>query len=677
MKQTTSKKPRRTVQFGIQKQLILFIFLPVLAVSILVLGLAYATLSSTAYASAKVVSENESSKAADTFTTMIQERVAPVEALASRLSATVATDSQAREELEKSFHAELGGMADKYAGSWVVWKDMPLTIDMQPLAVTLGKAVLAEGTAQASEPYLMGDVRVFSFATPILSSTGEIAGVAGVEIPLNFLQSYVKDIKVYETGYFRILSNTGIVVAHPSEARLDKFSGELDEQGQGAYLEVIQNGLTKTSTEFSAALGVDTFKTITPIRIGTTLWSTGTVLTRDQILAEANAAILRVMLIGSVFVLLLGGIILWVSLTLSRAMHWTAYVAEQIVALDVRKDVPDALLKRSDEIGLFARTFQGVLKSLRSFISGSASNSSALTRFADELALVSQRTSSLSAEIARTVEDIAMGATEQAKDTDVAVARVQAFGDLVAAEQQELAVLNGTSDKVMRLKEQGMHSVRDLVERAKATRQASSDIQTVLDEANASAEKIQQASDMIRQIADQTNLLALNAAIEAARAGESGRGFTVVAEEIRKLAEQSDNFTDQIARVLEDLRSRMQAAMRTMESLTASVRAQSDSVAQTERQFDGIADAIAETRKAIAVINTSGQNMLAKKEDIIHAISTLADVSQQNAAATEEINASVEEQSASMDEIAEASASLAELAKTMETDISRFRYTTE
>ena len=191
---------------------------------------------------------------------------------------------------------------------------------------------------------------------------------------------------------------------------------------------------------------------------------------------------------------------------------------------------------------------------------------------------------------------------------------------------------------------------------------------------NESAEKIERASLMIKSIAEQTNLLALNAAIEAARAGEAGRGFAVVAEEIRKLAEQSSEFTEEISAIILDLTNKTEHGVSKMEDVSKIVESQNLSVKDTNEKFEGIAQALKRMEGLIEDVISSGKTMEEKKNFITGIMENLSAISQESAAGTEEASASVEEQTATMTEIANASEELANLAKEMQESISRFKY---
>ncbi len=193
-------------------------------------------------------------------------------------------------------------------------------------------------------------------------------------------------------------------------------------------------------------------------------------------------------------------------------------------------------------------------------------------------------------------------------------------------------------------------------------------------ETDKSAASIRVASDMIKNIAKQTNLLALNASIEASRAGESGRGFAVVAEEIRKLAEQSNNFADEISHIIVELTNNTGASVKVFDEVEKIMESQTVSVENTVEKFNGIREAIEKIKVIIEELNSSGNNMTIKKEEMIETIENLSAISEENAAATEEASASIEMQTNSITEIASASESLAKLASDLQLEINKFNY---
>lgn len=347
--------------------------------------------------------------------------------------------------------------------------------------------------------------------------------------------------------------------------------------------------------------------------------------------------------------------------------------AEKIADLDITEDITENITKREDEIGSLGKSIEAITYNLRMFVENVSEASQKVAASSEKLTATTQESSIAAEEVAKTIEEIAKGASDQAVDTEQGVSKVSDLGQLIEKDQQYKKELMLSANEVIKLKDEGFETLEDLVEKTDSNSNASKEIYEAIVNTNKSAEKIENASLMIKNIASQTNLLALNAAIEAARAGESGRGFAVVAEEIRKLAEQSNLFTEEISLVIKDLTSKTENAVDRMKEVSNLVVAQTASVETTRVKFEGISESIIKTKILIEELEKSALIMEDRKAEIIDIIQNLSAIAEENAAGTEEASASVEEQTASMAEISNSSEALAKLAEELQTSIARFK----
>lgn len=483
-----------------------------------------------------------------------------------------------------------------------------------------------------------------------------------------------------KNGYAYIMGIDGTLYAHPERDNVlnqRNVLGDIETNGEfknwGLAIEKL--GVGNEGVVNYELLGSKRYIGVVPME--STGWLVGVGAHEKDVLGGLHN-LRNIILIGTIVFMIFGILAaMYLGKSISKPITELSNIIERISNYDITIDEDSAAmnyLKRKDEIGDISKSLLTMNKNLLNLIKNISESAQYVASSSEELTATSQQSSTASEEVARAIEDIAAGASDQARDTEKGALDVEELGRQIDNIQREIEFLNKGTEEINTLKNEGLEIIKDLVEKTNISNNAAREIHEIILNTNESAEKIESASLMIKSIAEQTNLLALNAAIEAARAGEAGRGFNVVAEEIRKLAEESNRFTEEITEIIHELTEKTGNSVNTMEEVNKIAQSQKDSVELTNNKFKGIANSIDDMKKLMYSIYESGQRMEVKKDEIISVLQNLSAISEENAAGTEEASASVEEQTSSVEEIANASEALAQLAVEMQESVAKFKY---
>ncbi|WMM24223.1 methyl-accepting chemotaxis protein [Tissierella sp. MB52-C2] len=547
---------------------------------------------------------------------------------------------------------------------WRVPPNHPLDTFMKSTEIQMIEEIRQDAASENGSYYKFGAVK---------GKNGEFVQVAISANSIHDLtekfeyQKLVNDLsKSADIAYAGFIDPNNKIIAHSNN---EKIGTEISDANiieaiseRKGYSSIINNG-------------EEVYEFVVPANInGRFLGALNIALSMEDTNAAINRNMIIVFIIGLTSFIILGTILFITSRTIASSLNIAKNHLNVMASGDFTHILSHKFLSQRDEFGEISNSLGNLQSFIKKIIGDMYGASSDLKLASEKLASTSAQTTMVSQEIANTVQEIAHGAYDQARDTEKGAMTINVLGELIEKNQQYVEELNKTTDEVRALKDEGSEIVKELVEKTKINQDSVEEINRIILNTNNSTEKIHKASYMIQNIARETNLLALNAAIEAARAGEHGRGFAVVADEIRKLAENSNEFTKEIVNIIEDLTQETEYAVNNIEKVREATELQRVSVENTNDKFEGIADAIEKIGMAIEYVISSGDEMNSKKEDIINIIENLSAISEENAAGTQETSASVEEQISAMAEIELASKDLLNLSEEMYKEISKFKY---
>nr|WP_246427954.1 methyl-accepting chemotaxis protein [Paenibacillus phyllosphaerae] len=349
----------------------------------------------------------------------------------------------------------------------------------------------------------------------------------------------------------------------------------------------------------------------------------------------------------------------------------------QLVQLTDRianKDLSEPIVVKSkDEIGMLGRSFEQMRVNLSDMVSQLGSMAVSLKENSSGLSEAAVHTERSSAEVAASIQQVAAGARAQADLTHTIQSKMAVNLDKVQDGSLKMEETLTHATEATSMARQGEEAINAAIGNLSSVTATVEYATNAIQQLGTRSEEIGSFIDDIANIASQTNLLALNAAIEAARAGEHGKGFSVVAQEVRKLAEQSSHSAERIANLIHQVRQETDETVRNMESHLTDVEAQVSSLTQGGKALKDIVLSTSITKDNASSMRILLQELNASSKEVMEAIGSINELVEAAAGAGQQVASAADQQTVTVKGISVSSKDVAAIAGELNNQIKAFQ----
>lgn len=503
---------------------------------------------------------------------------------------------------------------------------------------------------------------MISYIAPV-EVDGKVIGLAGFDFEFAVFKDTLSAVKIYDSGYAFLLDGGYKVLYHP-------------HMELGADLATVENGSLRPVAEAMGKADSGTVeyshlneKKVLSFRKLPNGWVVATAPFYKEMFKKIDEITVFViaLIVGSAVVFSALGY--WFSQSLSGPIIQLKQAFDRASGGDLTTRVAVGQL---DEVGQAGEQFNGMMDQMAGLVSQIQKSCVTVFDASETLTEISTSTSQIITEIAASMEDIATRANGQAEDTQQVAGEVTSLGGEIQAVTAISQEMNRLSEFVTRQSQSGLGTLNSLVQKTEEKAKRSVEIDQAVSANHRSAQEIGSILETVMAISKQTNLLALNASIEAARAGEHGRGFTVVAEEVKKLAEESAVAVDEVKRHIDGIQAQSGTAVAVLQGIRALETDQQHLVSETDGAFTAIITEIQSLTERVQEMKNRCVEMENHKSKSIRYVQEITASAERVAASTQQVSASTEEGTASIEEMAELVLGLQQMIGALQGSVTRF-----
>lgn len=542
------------------------------------------------------------------------------------------------------------------------------------------QGVLDSGKSVIYEPYeyeVDGEIILMTSIVSPVTVNEKTVGIVGVDVALDVIHQFVNEFTIYDSGFAGVITSTGAIISHENEEILGANYFETSAVAEDSSAEKIQHavksGETLLTEGFSNALQTDVYRSFVPITFEgiDNPWSVFLNAPVDEVTKEGKQVQNVIITIGIIITIVLSLMIYYVTRSIVRPIRQVEEQMNYIAHGDLSREALQ--VKTKDETGRLANELNYMQERLQNMIRNISNASNAMASQSEELNQSANEVSTGTEQMTKTMEELAIGSETQANRSSDIAAMMGSYVTKIEKAHEDGVTIQQASQQVLEKTEQGRtlmdNSTNQMIKIDEIVHDAVSKVEGL----DQHSKNISQLVKVIQDIAEQTNLLALNAAIEAARAGEHGKGFAVVADEVRKLAEESSQSVVNITEIVERIQSESSLVVDSLRSGYKEVEEGTEHIKTTGETFHEISKQVVGMVDNIMQISVILEDIVANSQEVNSAIEDIAAVSEEAAAGIEQTTATTEQTNAAMEEVASSSNELANLAEELNEIVQQFK----